>query len=121
MDYRKFVVEPGAKVRLSKIDASYTGKHAERPRPTANPAVATYAEFWLNSFKAAAPSFAVEAIAAPRRPIPMGRRASRLSDKVCSSLDGQRTATSASTCAGAVAMSSAPAPMRRSSWVSSRT
>ena len=28
MDYReKFVVEPGAKVRLSKIDASYTGKH----------------------------------------------------------------------------------------------
>jgi PPK2 family polyphosphate:nucleotide phosphotransferase len=29
MDYRKkFVVEPGAKVRLSKIDASYTGKHA---------------------------------------------------------------------------------------------
>ena len=27
MDYRKkFVVEPGAKVRLSKIDASYTGK-----------------------------------------------------------------------------------------------
>ena len=28
MDYRKkFMVEPGAKVRLSKIDASYTGKH----------------------------------------------------------------------------------------------
>ena len=28
MDYRKkFVVEPGAKVRLSKIDASYVGKH----------------------------------------------------------------------------------------------
>lgn len=28
MDYRKkFVVEPGTKVRLSKIDASYTGKH----------------------------------------------------------------------------------------------
>ena len=28
MDYRKkFLVEPGAKVRLSKIDASYTGKH----------------------------------------------------------------------------------------------
>ena len=28
MDYRKkFAVEPGAKVRLSKIDASYTGKH----------------------------------------------------------------------------------------------
>jgi PPK2 family polyphosphate:nucleotide phosphotransferase len=28
MDYRKkFVVEPGAKVRLSKIDASYTGNH----------------------------------------------------------------------------------------------
>jgi putative tryptophan/tyrosine transport system substrate-binding protein len=32
-----------------------------------NPAVATYAEFWLNSFKAAAPSFTVEAIAAPVR------------------------------------------------------
>jgi PPK2 family polyphosphate:nucleotide phosphotransferase len=31
MDYRKkFVVEPGAKVRLSKIDASYTGKHERR-------------------------------------------------------------------------------------------
>ena len=28
MDYRKnFLVEPGAKVRLSKIDPSYTGKH----------------------------------------------------------------------------------------------
>ena len=28
MDYRKkFVVEPGAKVQLAKIDASYTGKH----------------------------------------------------------------------------------------------
>jgi PPK2 family polyphosphate:nucleotide phosphotransferase len=28
MDYRKkFLVEPGAKVRLSKIDASYTGRH----------------------------------------------------------------------------------------------
>ena len=28
MDHRsKFAVEPGAKVRLSKIDASYTGKH----------------------------------------------------------------------------------------------
>ena len=28
MDYRKkFVVEPGTKVRLAKIDASYTGKH----------------------------------------------------------------------------------------------
>jgi hypothetical protein len=40
----------------------------------------------------------------------MGRRASRLSDKVCSSLDGRRTATSASTCAGVVAMSSASAP-----------
>src|SRR5262249_21347702 len=32
-----------------------------------NPAAATYAEFWLNSFKAAAASFAVEAIAAPVR------------------------------------------------------
>ena len=28
MNYRKkFVVEPGAKVRLAKIDPSYTGKH----------------------------------------------------------------------------------------------
>jgi polyphosphate kinase 2 (PPK2 family) len=28
MDYRKkFIVEPGAKVRLSKIDPSYMGKH----------------------------------------------------------------------------------------------
>ena len=28
MDYRKhFMVEPGAKVRLSKIDPSYKGKH----------------------------------------------------------------------------------------------
>jgi len=30
-----------------------------------NPASATYAEYWLNPFKAAAASFAVEAIAAP--------------------------------------------------------
>jgi len=32
-----------------------------------NPAAATYAEFWLNSFKAAAASLAVEAIVAPIR------------------------------------------------------
>jgi putative ABC transport system substrate-binding protein len=32
-----------------------------------NPASATYADYWLNPFKAAAPSFAVEAIAAPVR------------------------------------------------------
>jgi len=32
-----------------------------------NPTAATYAEFWMNSFKAAAASFAVEAIAAPVR------------------------------------------------------
>jgi putative tryptophan/tyrosine transport system substrate-binding protein len=32
-----------------------------------NPATATYAEYWLNPFKAAAPSFGVEAIAAPVR------------------------------------------------------
>jgi putative ABC transport system substrate-binding protein len=32
-----------------------------------NPATATYAEYYLNPFKAAAPSFAVEAIAAPVR------------------------------------------------------
>jgi putative ABC transport system substrate-binding protein len=32
-----------------------------------NPASATYAEYWLNPFKAAATSFAVEAITAPVR------------------------------------------------------
>jgi putative tryptophan/tyrosine transport system substrate-binding protein len=32
-----------------------------------NPASATYAEYWLNPFKSAAPSFAVEAIPAPVR------------------------------------------------------
>ena len=32
-----------------------------------NPVSATYADYWLNPFKAAAPSFAVEAIAAPVR------------------------------------------------------
>ena len=32
-----------------------------------NPATATYAEYWLSPFKAAAASFAVEAIAAPVR------------------------------------------------------
>src|SRR5262245_19983505 len=32
-----------------------------------NPISATYADYWLNPFKAAAPSFAVEAIAAPVR------------------------------------------------------
>jgi len=32
-----------------------------------NPVSATYAEYWLNPFKAAAPSFAVEAIATPIR------------------------------------------------------
>jgi len=38
MDYRKkFAVEPGAKVRLSKIDPSYTGKHDSREE--AQPAV----------------------------------------------------------------------------------
>jgi hypothetical protein len=33
MDYRKkFVVDPGTKVRLSKIDASYTGTHETRDK-----------------------------------------------------------------------------------------
>jgi putative ABC transport system substrate-binding protein len=32
-----------------------------------NPVSATYADYWLNPFKAAAPTFAVEAIAAPVR------------------------------------------------------
>src|SRR5262249_45733427 len=41
--------------------------HVARVAILFNPAAATYAEFWLNSFKAAAASFAVEAIAAPVR------------------------------------------------------
>ena len=33
MDYRKkFVVEPGAKVRLSKVDPSYTGEHESQEK-----------------------------------------------------------------------------------------
>ena len=33
MDYRKkFLAEPGAKVRLSKIDSSYTGKHESQEK-----------------------------------------------------------------------------------------
>ena len=39
-----------------------------KPRPVAalfNPAMAPYADYWLNSFKLAAPSFTVEAIRAP--------------------------------------------------------
>jgi phosphomannomutase len=36
MDYRKrFAVEPGAKVRLAKIDPSYTGKHESHKRAMA--------------------------------------------------------------------------------------
>ncbi len=43
MDYRKkFVVEPGAKVRLSKIDASYAGKHESHQ--TALPEIQKYVE-----------------------------------------------------------------------------
>jgi hypothetical protein len=39
MDYRKkFLVEPGAKVRLDRIDPSYTGKHESREE--AAPAIA---------------------------------------------------------------------------------
>jgi PPK2 family polyphosphate:nucleotide phosphotransferase len=35
MDYRKkFAVEPGAKVRLSKIDTSFTGKHGSHDKAT---------------------------------------------------------------------------------------
>jgi putative ABC transport system substrate-binding protein len=41
--------------------------HVARVAMLFNPASATYAEYWLNPFKAAAPSFAVEAIAAPVR------------------------------------------------------
>src|SRR6516225_8580599 len=43
MDYRKkFAVEPRAKVRLSKIDASYTGKHETHDK--ALPAIQAYVE-----------------------------------------------------------------------------
>ena len=43
MDYRKkFLVEPGAKVRLSKIDASYTGKN--ETHETALPKIQKHAE-----------------------------------------------------------------------------
>jgi putative ABC transport system substrate-binding protein len=58
-------------------DASMAGKWLELLKEIAprvnrvaflfNPATATYAEFYLNPFKAAAPSFAVEPIAAPIR------------------------------------------------------
>ena len=35
MDYRKhFAVNPGAKVRLSDVDASFTGKHESHERAT---------------------------------------------------------------------------------------
>jgi putative ABC transport system substrate-binding protein len=39
--------------------------HVTRVAMLFNPAVATYSEFWLNPFKTAAASFAIEAIAAP--------------------------------------------------------
>jgi PPK2 family polyphosphate:nucleotide phosphotransferase len=43
MDYRKkFVVEPGAKIRLSKIDASYTGEHETHEK--ALPAIQKHVE-----------------------------------------------------------------------------
>ena len=43
MDYRKkFIVEPGAKVRLSKIDASYTGK--DETHEQALPEIQTHVE-----------------------------------------------------------------------------
>ncbi len=33
MDYRReFVVEPGSKVRLAKIDPSYTGEHESQDK-----------------------------------------------------------------------------------------
>jgi putative tryptophan/tyrosine transport system substrate-binding protein len=41
--------------------------HVARVAMLFNPATATYAEYWLNPFKAAAASFAVEAITAPVR------------------------------------------------------
>ena len=43
MDYRKkFVIEPGAKVRLSKIDASYIGKNESHEK--ALPEIQKHAE-----------------------------------------------------------------------------
>ena len=43
MDYAKrFMVEPGGKVRLSKIDPSYTGKHESREE--AVPSIAKHLE-----------------------------------------------------------------------------
>jgi len=69
---------PGGNVTgFTASDDALGGKWLERLKEIAprvarvaivfNPAAATYAEFWLNSFKAAAASFAVEAIAAPVR------------------------------------------------------
>jgi putative ABC transport system substrate-binding protein len=43
--------------------------HVNRVAMLFNPATATYFEYYLNPFKAAAPSFAVEAIAAPARDV----------------------------------------------------
>ncbi len=43
MDYRKkFVVEPGRKVQLAKIDPSYTGKHLTHAK--ARPEIRQYVE-----------------------------------------------------------------------------
>ena len=69
---------PGGNVTgFTASDDALGGKWLERLKEIAprvarvailfNPAAATYAEFWLNSFKAGAASFAVEAIAAPVR------------------------------------------------------
>jgi putative ABC transport system substrate-binding protein len=69
---------PGGKVTgFVVFEASLAGKWIELLKEIAprvnriaflfNPATATYAEFYLNPFKAAAASFAVEAIAAPVR------------------------------------------------------
>jgi putative tryptophan/tyrosine transport system substrate-binding protein len=69
---------PGGNVTgFTASDDALGGKWLERLKEIAprvarvaivfNPAAATYAEFWLNSFKAAAASFAVEADAAPVR------------------------------------------------------
>jgi putative tryptophan/tyrosine transport system substrate-binding protein len=69
---------PGGNVTgFTLTEPTITGKWLEllkeiAPRVTRvamlfNPATATYAEYWLNPFKAAAASFGVEAIAAPVR------------------------------------------------------
>jgi putative ABC transport system substrate-binding protein len=56
-----------ADVRVLKGDSGFAhcGRYVTRVAALFNPAMATFAEFWLKPFKAAAASFALEAILAP--------------------------------------------------------